>query len=82
MEETFLCDLLVGERAQILKINASSIKSRLLELGVIVGEIIEVKARSIFKSPMLIKVCDYELCIGIKYAKTIVVKSLMDKNKA
>lgn len=80
MGELFLSDLSKGESAVITKIKESSIRKRLIELGVCIGEIIEVKERSVFSTPILIKVCGYELCVGKTIAKTIAVKRQMVKN--
>ena len=81
MGEVLLSQLKKGERAVIKSIKSSPILKRFTELGLTVGEVVEVKERSIFNTPILIKICGYELCIGINYAKTVVVKRTLTKNR-
>ena len=70
-----LCQLKVGDKATITKIDSAYIYyNRLIKMGVTVGEKVSVLRISILGSPILINVCGYNLCIGKDIAKHIVVK--------
>ena len=70
-----LSQLKVGNKAVITRIDTTYIYyNRLIKMGVNIGEKLEVKRISILGSPMLINVCNYNLCIGKDIAKHIDVK--------
>ena len=70
-----LCQLKVGDKATITKIDSTYIYyNRLIKMGVTIGEKIAVLNISILGSPILINVCGYNLCIGKQIAKHIDVK--------
>ena len=73
-----LCQLKVGDKATITKIDSTYIYyNRLIKMGVTVGEKVSVLRISILGSPILINVCGYNLCIGKEIAKYIDVNRLL-----
>ena len=60
-----ISDLQIGQKAKILKINIMSkdIRRHLLDMGLTVGTIVEVKKIAPTGDPIDIKLRDYELCV-------------------
>lgn len=60
-----ISDLQIGQKAKILKINIKSkdIRRHLLDMGMTVGTIVEIKKIAPTGDPIDIKLRDYELCV-------------------
>lgn len=70
-----LTDLKVGEIAKIINVGCeNSLKKRLLVLGVLSGEIIELVRYAPFGGPVEITIKGYNLAIRKNQAKKITVK--------
>lgn len=70
-----LSELKVGQKAQILKIDGpKGIKKRLMEFGVIKGEIIELVGTAPFGDPLNFSLNDFHLSLRVKDADNIIVE--------
>lgn len=60
-----ISDLKIGQKAKILRINIISkdIRRHLLDMGLTVGTIVEIKKIAPTGDPIDIKLRDYELCV-------------------
>lgn len=73
-----LCQLKEGDKGIIISIDKNCIYyNRLTKMGVCEKEKIDVLRISVLGSPMLINVCNYNLCIGKNIAKYITVNKIM-----
>ena len=72
-----LSELKVGQQAKILKIEGQkNIKKRLMEFGVIKGEIIELTGTAPFGDPLNFNLNDFHLSLRIKDADNVLVEIL------
>ena len=64
-DKCVLSDLVVGQKAKILKLNETdkAIRRHLLDMGIVRGTIVTVKKIAPMGDPIDIKLRDYELCI-------------------
>ena len=64
-DKCVLSDLVVGQKAKILKLNETdkAIRRHLLDMGIVRGTIVTVKKFAPMGDPIDIKLRDYELCI-------------------
>jgi DtxR family Mn-dependent transcriptional regulator len=70
-----LSELKVGQKAQILKIEGlRSIKKRIMEFGIIKGEIIELIGVAPFGDPLSYRLNDFNLSLRIKEADNVIVE--------
>lgn len=70
-----LSELKVGQKARILKIEGlRSIKKRIMEFGIIKGEIIELIGVAPFGDPLSYKLNDFNLSLRIKEADNVIVE--------
>lgn len=70
-----LSELKVGQKARILKIEGlRSIKKRIMEFGIIKGEIIELIGVAPFGDPLNYKLNDFNLFLRIKEADNVIVE--------
>ncbi len=70
-----LSELKVGQKARILKIEGlRSIKKRIMEFGIIKGEIIELIGVAPFGDPLNYKLNDFNLSLRIKEADNVIVE--------
>lgn len=72
-----LSELKVGQKARILKIEGlRSIKKRIMEFGIIKGEIIELIGVAPFGDPLNYRLNDFNLSLRIKEADNVIVELL------
>lgn len=72
-----LSELKVGQKASILKIEGlRSIKKRIMEFGIIKGEIIELIGFAPFGDPLNYRLNDFNLSLRIKEADNVIVELL------
>ena len=72
-----LSELKVGQQAKILKIEGQkNIKKRLMEFGVIKGEVIELTGTAPFGDPLNFNLNDFHLSLRIKDADNVLVEIL------
>jgi ferrous iron transport protein A len=71
-----LANLKTGEKGRILKIGSArgAVKRRLMDMGVVSGEIIEVKKIAPLGDPIEILVKNYNLSLRISEAKNIEIE--------
>lgn len=70
-----LSELKIGQKARILKIEGlRSIKKRIMEFGIIKGEIIELIGIAPFGDPLSYKLNDFNLSLRIKEADNVIVE--------
>lgn len=74
-----LSELKVGQKAVILKIEGQrSIKKRLMEFGVIKGEVIELAGMAPFGDPLNFNLHDFHLSLRVKDADNVIVELMED----
>ena len=76
-----LSELKVGQNGKILGIEEKNreIRRHLLDMGIIVGTIVEVKKIAPFGDPIDIKLRDYELCVCKNDLSQIIVEVIWKK---
>ena len=64
-EKCVLSDLVVGQKAKVLKLNETnkSIKRHLLDMGIVRGTDVTIKKIAPMGDPIDISLRDYELCL-------------------
>lgn len=64
-DKCVLSDLVVGQKAKVLKLNETdkAIRRHLLDMGIVKNTIVTVKKIAPMGDPIDIKLRDYELCI-------------------
>lgn len=64
-DKCVLSDLVVGQKAKVLKLNETdkAIRRHLLDMGIVKDTIVTVKKIAPMGDPIDIKLRDYELCI-------------------
>lgn len=64
-DKCVLSDLVVGQKAKVLKLNETdkAIRRHLLDMGIVRGTTVTVKKIAPMGDPIDIKLRDYELCI-------------------
>ncbi|MBQ6860791.1 MAG: ferrous iron transport protein A [Clostridia bacterium] len=64
-DKCVLSDLVVGQKAKVLKLNETDkvIRRHLLDMGIVRGTTVTVKKIAPMGDPIDIKLRDYELCI-------------------
>ena len=64
-DKCVLSDLVVGQKAKVLKLNETdkAIRRHLLDMGIVKGTTVTVKKIAPMGDPIDIKLRDYELCI-------------------
>lgn len=73
VNELLLSDLKTGQIATIVKFTTDEIFLKLMEMGCLPGEKIEVIQKALFNDPMSISVAGYLLSLRTEEAKQIVV---------
>ena len=75
-EKCLLSDLVVGQKAKVLKLNETdrAIRRHLLDMGITRGVVITVKKIAPMGDPIDIELRDYELCICKKDLSKIEVE--------
>ncbi len=76
-KEVLLSDLQIGQIATIVKFTTEEIFLKLMEMGCLPGEKIEVVQRAPFNDPMSISVAGYLLSLRTDEAKQIVVTTII-----
>lgn len=72
-----LSELKVGQKARILKIEGQrSIKKRIMEFGIIKGEVIELIGMAPFGDPLNFNLNDFNLSLRVKEADNVIVELL------
>lgn len=71
--EVLLSDLQRGQTATIVKFTTEDIFLKLMEMGCLPGERIEVVQKALFNDPMSVSVAGYLLSLRTDEAKQIVV---------
>ena len=73
-----LSELKVGDRAVVKRIEAAdgNVKRRIMEMGVIKGDIIEVKGMAPMGDPMELRIGDYTLSLRLEEADLVAVEVL------
>lgn len=74
-----LSELKIGQKAVILKIEGQrGIKKRLMEFGIIKGEVVELLGAAPFGDPLNFNLHDFNLSLRIKDADNVIVQLLED----
>ena len=74
-----LFDLVTGDTARIVKINAGgpqSIRQRLLDMGVTRGSVVHVERHAPLGDPVEVKIKDYYLALRMSEARQIEVEEV------
>ena len=73
-----LSDLKVGEKGRVMQLNVANkpIRRHLLDMGLTVGTIVEIKKIAPMGDPIDIKLRDYELCIRKADLRQIEVETI------
>lgn len=79
INETLLSDLRPGQRARILKFTTEEIFLKLMEMGCLPGEEIEVIKIAPLNDPISISVAGYTLSLRMDEARYIVVDTKITK---
>lgn len=79
INETLLSDLRPGQRARILKFTTEEIFLKLMEMGCLPGEEIEVIKIAPLNDPISISVAGYTLSLRLDEARYIVVDTIIIK---
>lgn len=74
-KELLLSDLQPGQVATIVKLASDEIFLKLMEMGCLPGERIEVVQKALFNDPMSISVAGYLLSLRTDEAKQIIVNT-------
>ncbi len=69
-----LAQLKTGEHAIIKSFNNSALSNRLIEMGCLPGEVVSVCRKAPLGCPLTITVANYELCLRVNEAETILVE--------
>lgn len=76
MSEVLLSDLEIGEKAVILNFKDEDLSLKLLEMGCLPGNEVEVVHFAPFGDPMAVKVSGYTLSMRKQEASEIIVEKL------
>ncbi|NQU26901.1 MAG: ferrous iron transport protein A [Candidatus Marinimicrobia bacterium] len=78
-KELFLSDLQAGERVRVVAVGGSEhFRIRLMEMGILIGDIIEVSKYAPLQDPMEIIVKGYHLALRVSDSEKIIVEYLKD----
>ncbi|GAB3014187.1 hypothetical protein GCM10027051_16920 [Niabella terrae] len=78
IKELLLSDLEPGRIATIVKFTTEEIFLKLMEMGCLPGEKIEVVQKALFNDPMSVSVAGYLLSLRTEEAQHIVVKEMRE----
>ncbi|MCS6984235.1 MAG: ferrous iron transport protein A [Leptospiraceae bacterium] len=70
-----LSELALGEKGQISQIESSAIAPRLMELGFVPGEYVELKNKAPWGDPIEVSLLGYRLCLRRKDAEAVWVNT-------
>ncbi|MBC8402398.1 MAG: ferrous iron transport protein A [Candidatus Marinimicrobia bacterium] len=77
-EKPRLCDLQSGEQARVLEIGGSEqFRIRLMEMGLLVGDLVEVDKYAPLQDPMEIIIKGYHLSLRVEDAAKISVERIV-----
>jgi ferrous iron transport protein A len=71
-----LTELKVGEKGEIVECICNDISAKLMEMGLIPGEILEMHEPSPLGDPIRVKVMGSELSLRIEEANNVIVKKI------
>ena len=69
-----LADLKIGEKGEIVGFTDESLSLKLLEMGCLPGEVVEVERFAPLGDPIAIRVAGYQLCLRKSEASVIIIK--------
>jgi ferrous iron transport protein A len=69
-----LAQLKSGEHAIIKSFNNDVLSNRLIEMGCLPGEVVSISKKAPLGCPLTISVANYELCLRISEAESVVVE--------
>jgi len=69
-----LAQLKTGESAIIKSFNSAILSNRLIEMGCLPGEVVSLCKTAPLGCPLTIKVANYELCLRIREAESVLVE--------
>jgi ferrous iron transport protein A len=69
-----LAQLKKGEHAVIKSFNNTVLSNRLIEMGCLPGEVVSISKKAPLGCPLTISVANYELCLRISEAESVLVE--------
>lgn len=69
-----LSQLKVGQKGTIVSFTDLEMSIKLMEMGCLPGEVVEVERFAPFGDPMAIQVAGYKLCLRLSEAEVIVIE--------
>ena len=70
-----LNNAVINKKLKVIEIDLNEkVKTRLNQLGVNVGEVISIKRKGLFQSPLMLEIKGYSLAIRKNLAQNIMVK--------